>query len=331
MPTILMSYRPEDSPRDAIFLQGMFETAFGKGRALLGIGPVEPGEDRLDVIEEKLKTCNTMLCLIGQGWLTAKEGSRRRLDNPEDPVRLEVAAALKLAVRIRIVIALLGGSRMPLADDLPADLASLAQCPSYPIRDESYAEDVEFLIATLQQRAPASNVSPARPQTSTPEASSPSAGPSTFDVFISYNTKDLKRVEDICRELEQRGLYPWCAEIQLNAGDHWLAEVDKQIRRINAVAVIVGTHGWGTYQEQEITTFLDKSKRTRCPVIPVILPDVGPDPELPFYLRGFTWADFREANKEKGDPFAQLVRAIKPELAARQSEPRVSTSGMAAP
>jgi hypothetical protein len=328
MPTILMSYRPEDSPRDAVFLQDKLQAAFGKGRALLGIGPVEPGEDRLDVIEGKLKTCDTMLCLIGLSWLAAKEGGRRRLDNPEDPVRLEIAAALRLAAHVRVVVALLGGSRMPLADDLPPDLTSLAECYSYPIRDESYGDDVELLITALGHSARASGLPPLRPQASSakPPDASPPPGPSTFDVFISYNSDDMDYVRDICRELEQRGIYPWCAEMQLRAGDDWLTEVDKHIRSINAVAVIVGNRGLGDYQPQEINKYLDKRKRTGCPVIPVLLPDTDPVEHLPFYLTGFTWADFRKDSKDKGDQFAKLVRALKPELAARQSEPRAPSS-----
>jgi TIR domain len=311
MPAILMSYRPEDSARDAIFLQGLLEKALGKRQVLLGIGPVEPGEDRLDVIDAKLETCDTLLCLVGSKWLTSMQEGRRRLDNPEDPIRLEIAAALG---RVKVILVLVGGARRLAVEELPSDVAALTHCDVYPVRDENYTDDVEILIGALKPRA-APSMAPQPPVKSVePPAALPLAT-STFDVFISYNSQDISYVTDICRELEHRGVHPWCAEHQLRAGDDWLSEVDRQIRSINAVAVIIGTNGLGDFQPQEISKYLDKRKLTRCPVIPVLLPDTDPVTDLPFYLTGLSWADFR--SKEKGYPFERLVLAIKPELNER--------------
>jgi len=44
-----------------------------------------------------------------------------------------------------------------------------------------------------------------------------------------------------------------------------------------------------------------------CPVIPVILPSCTATPELPSFLEGMTWVDFR---KLEPDPIKQLVWGI---------------------
>jgi hypothetical protein len=42
-----------------------------------------------------------------------------------------------------------------------------------------------------------------------------------------------------------------------------------------------------------------------CPVIPVMLADAPDKPQLPAFLRGMTWVDFRV-----GDPMERLVWGI---------------------
>jgi hypothetical protein len=52
-------------------------------------------------------------------------GGRRRLDIPEDFVRLEIATALKR--RIRVVPVLVEGAMMPESSELPDDLKALVR------------------------------------------------------------------------------------------------------------------------------------------------------------------------------------------------------------
>src|SRR5262249_42420918 len=62
--------------------------------------------------------CDVFLAVIGPNWLDAKDDSgRRRFDNPDDFVTIEIAAAL--ARNIRVIPVLVDGARTPKADRLP--------------------------------------------------------------------------------------------------------------------------------------------------------------------------------------------------------------------
>jgi hypothetical protein len=62
---------------------------------------IEPGEDFVERITAAVGSCDVLLALIGPRWLTiTDENGQRRLDNPEDYVRLEIETALTRNVRV---------------------------------------------------------------------------------------------------------------------------------------------------------------------------------------------------------------------------------------
>jgi hypothetical protein len=66
-----------------------------------------------------------LLALIGKNWLhAADKDGRRRLDSPEDFVRLEIAAALRRD--ITVIPVLVQGAAMPGKEELPPDLQASA-------------------------------------------------------------------------------------------------------------------------------------------------------------------------------------------------------------
>jgi hypothetical protein len=71
--------------------------------------------------------------------------------------------------------------------------------------------------------------------------------------------------------------------------------------------VFVGQGRIGPWQDLELAAFLRQFVKRECPVIPVILPDCKEVPELPAFLEGMTWVDFR---KDDPDPMEQLVWGI---------------------
>src|SRR5207344_107230 len=86
---------------------------------------IAPGADFVERIDTALTRSRAMFVVIGPSWAAATDKTgRRRLDDPRDVVRREIAAALRHG--ILVVPVLVGGAPMPGEEDLPEDLASLA-------------------------------------------------------------------------------------------------------------------------------------------------------------------------------------------------------------
>ena len=122
---------------------------------------------------------------------------------------------------------------------------------------------------------------------------SESDSPQSFDVFLCYNIKDKLVVQAIAQQLRNRGISYWLDKEQLIPGRHWRATQERDMLRLGAVAVFVGKHGIGKYQDLEISTFLSVNRDRGLPIIPVFLNDAPPQTTLPGFLMPFTWVDFR--------------------------------------
>jgi hypothetical protein len=87
--------------------------------------------------------------MIGPNWPDARdEHGNRRLDDPNDFVRIEIAAALQR--NIPVIPILLDGARIPKARELPDDLRDLTSRNGLDVRHASFHEDMERLIRGLK-------------------------------------------------------------------------------------------------------------------------------------------------------------------------------------
>ena len=75
-----------------------------------------------EYIESVLSHCSVFLAVIGPDW-AGKSDTGRRIDDPEDWVRIEVEAALKRG--LHVIPVLIDDTRMPSKADLPLSLARL--------------------------------------------------------------------------------------------------------------------------------------------------------------------------------------------------------------
>ena len=122
---IFISYRREETAYPAGWLYDRLAGHFG-GQVFKDVDSIELGDDFVEVITRAVGSCDVLLALIGDEWLTiTDEHGRRRLDNPDDFVRLEIEAALSR--RVRVIPVLVGEARMPHADELPDSLAALVR------------------------------------------------------------------------------------------------------------------------------------------------------------------------------------------------------------
>ena len=135
-----------------------------------------------------------------------------------------------------------------------------------------------------------------------------------FDVFLCHNSQDKPAVIEIANQLKANNINPWLDKWHLRPGSSWQDLLEDQINEIRAAAVFVGNSGLGPWQMQEIKAFLRAFVNRKCPVIPVLLPNAPQEPQLPVFLQGLMWVDFRQRDPE---PLGQLIwgiTGIKPDL-----------------
>jgi tetratricopeptide (TPR) repeat protein len=114
--------------------------------------------------------------------------------------------------------------------------------------------------------------------------------PQTYDVFLSYNSRDSQAVERVGRCLKDRGLTCFMDRWYLVPGTSWPSALEQALHRSRAVAVFLGPGELGRWQLRELHLALDRQAVSGTRVIPVLLP--GADPPLGF-LSLNTWVDLR--------------------------------------
>jgi TIR domain len=150
MPGIFISYRREDSAAYAGRLYDQLVNRFGKDKVFMDVDTIEPGVDYVEILQQTVSSCDAMIAVIGRQWLAMTDaGGRRRLDDPEDLVRIEISTALRR--NIRVIPALVAGAHMPTSEDLPNALASLARRNAIEISDVSFHETLRRLLDTLEK------------------------------------------------------------------------------------------------------------------------------------------------------------------------------------
>jgi hypothetical protein len=112
------------------------------------VDSIELGDDFVQVITKAVGSCDVLLALIGNQWVTITDAQgRRRLDDPDDFVRLEIEAALTRDVRI--IPILVDGARMPHADELPTGLAGLTRRQALELSPSRFEYDTSRLLKVL--------------------------------------------------------------------------------------------------------------------------------------------------------------------------------------
>ena len=150
MDGIFISYRRDDSAGYAGRLYDRLAAHFGVDRVFMDVEGIEPGTDFIVAIEKALRSCRVLIVLIGDEWLDIRDvRGRRRLDDPNDFIRIETGTALERD--IRVVPVLLDGTPMPDADALPDDLKSLVRRHAVELTHKQWEATSGELIATLEK------------------------------------------------------------------------------------------------------------------------------------------------------------------------------------
>ena len=150
---VFISYRREDSAGYAGRMHDQLEREFGPDALFMDVQEIPLGADFVQVLSEQIARCDVLLAIIGPRWLDARdEQGQRRLENPNDFVRIEIAEALKRGVAV--IPILLEGTSLPKANQLPEDLRAMAHRQSLNVRHASFVKDMERLVARLKRVTP---------------------------------------------------------------------------------------------------------------------------------------------------------------------------------
>jgi formylglycine-generating enzyme required for sulfatase activity len=126
MAEVFISYRRQDAKAIAGRIFDRLEARFGRDAVFMDIDSIPPGVDFPEWLSENVAQASVVLALIGHAWVDARdEQGQRRLDNPNDFVRIEIEAAL--ARKIPVVPLLIDGAPFPRIEELPTSLQPLTR------------------------------------------------------------------------------------------------------------------------------------------------------------------------------------------------------------
>src|SRR5436190_16644056 len=121
---IAISYRREDSLPTAGRLYDRLQAKFGKENVFMDFDSIPPGMDFREQIQQMIERSKLVIAIIGPHWLGEQPDASRRIDNPADFVRLEIAYALER--EIPVIPVLVNDTPMPPPEKLPREIEGLA-------------------------------------------------------------------------------------------------------------------------------------------------------------------------------------------------------------
>jgi len=147
---IFINYRRDDSISTAGRLNDRLAQTFGRKKVFMDVDHTPAGVDFHDYLDKQVTACDVFLAVIGPNWLDAKdEEGRRRFDNPDDVVTVEIAAAL--ARNIWVIPVLVDGARMPKADRLPDPVKPIVRRNAVEVRNTQFGRDAEALVEKIKE------------------------------------------------------------------------------------------------------------------------------------------------------------------------------------
>lgn len=159
---IFISYRRDDSEGEAGRLFDDLVRAFGNDAVFMDVTGIKPGIDFRKAIEDNVASCGVLLAMIGPSWasITGADG-KRRLEDPNDFVALEIASALRRGVPV--IPVLVHDAKMPAPGLLPESLKDFSYRNSVEISHARWNSDVQLLEEALKSYVKPSASTPSEP------------------------------------------------------------------------------------------------------------------------------------------------------------------------
>jgi hypothetical protein len=158
--SIFICYRREDSADVTGRIYDRLVDHFGPERVFMDVEAIRLGYDFRSEIDQTIKVCSIVIVVIGDEWLAQVDG-KRRIDDENDRVRIEIESALRR--EIPIIPVLTRGTSHPTKAMLPASLEALAYRHGTSIRHEHFRGDVDSLISQMDKLLARQESTPSKP------------------------------------------------------------------------------------------------------------------------------------------------------------------------
>ncbi len=147
---IFISYRRDDAKAEARSIYQHIQRVYGRDGIFMDVDSIQKGLDFTKVLGKSLSETSVMLVVMGRTWLSQQDASgHRRLDDPADFVRLEIASALKRD--IHVIPVRVDGARLPRVEELPDDIKGLVLRQGTAITHENFDSDLRGLEDDLRR------------------------------------------------------------------------------------------------------------------------------------------------------------------------------------
>jgi hypothetical protein len=145
---VFICYRREESAFAARAIHDRVVQRLERDNVFLDVDNIDLGVDWFNVLADRVGACDVLVAVIGRNWVSgADKDGLRRLDDPDDFVRIEIEAALQR--NVRVIPVLVDGAVMPKAGELPDSLKGLARRQGTEVSPARFEADVEKLTIAL--------------------------------------------------------------------------------------------------------------------------------------------------------------------------------------
>ncbi len=158
MATIFISYRRDDCRDHVERIHDRLVRDFKKHRVLLDVerGFIRKGAHYAEILNEAVRESDVVLAIIGESWLNITDPltGERRLDKPDDFVRIEIQTALQND-KTKVIPVMAFEAKVPMAHELPESLKGLVDLQVTRVRrNPDFHRDMDDLVKTIESYFP---------------------------------------------------------------------------------------------------------------------------------------------------------------------------------
>ncbi|MCU0482591.1 MAG: toll/interleukin-1 receptor domain-containing protein, partial [Anaerolineae bacterium] len=153
MTKIFISYRRADSQHITGRIYDYLSRQYGKKNVFRDIYRPVYGKDFREKLSNAINDCDIFLVIINDKWANITNEKGRRLDQEDDPVRMELELAFERSKlgKCLIIPVLIDNTIMPNPSNMPPSIAELFRIDAPHVRDNDFEADMQQLVISLNK------------------------------------------------------------------------------------------------------------------------------------------------------------------------------------